>query len=232
MPDRQGDQVQWARTFTAVVGPAAAEYGVPADLMTRFGQATAVLASAWDAAAETNTRTRVTVEAKDEALAAMKRLARECVSHVQGTASVTNAMKVAAGVTVRDARPSPSPVPTDQPFVKVVSVDGRTVTVELRQHADRRGRPAKVAGATVFASPTGVVGGAADDWRFVANTTRTRLEIPFPPSATGDTVYVTAYWNNSRDQAGPAARPVAVNLPAGGTVPGEAGEAPRMKIAA
>ena len=57
-----------------------------------------------------------------------------------------------------------------------------------------------------------------DEWKFAANTTRTTISIPFGPSATGDTVWITAFWSNSRDESGPAAAPVSVNLPAGGSV--------------
>jgi hypothetical protein len=57
------------------------------------------------------------------------------------------------------------------------------------------------------------------------------VTIPFQPSSVGDTVYLSAFWWNERGESGPAATPVAINLPAGGVVMTEADETPILKAA-
>jgi hypothetical protein len=140
-------------------------------------------------------------------------------------------MKIDAGITVRKTHPSSTPAPSQKPFIKVVKTDGRTVTIELRQNASKRGKPVDVAGATIFTATGAAAPVSGEDWKFLANTGKTVVEIPFAPSATGDTVHVTAFWNNAKDESGPAANVVSINLPAGGVLPSEAGETPALKAA-
>ena len=102
------------------------------------------------------------------------------------------------------------------------------MTIELSQTKTKRGKPAKVAGAMIFTHTGATAPQSIDTWRFATATTRTTIEIPFGPSATGDTVWVTAFWNNSRDESGPAGTPVSINLPAGGVLPKEVGETIRL----
>ena len=72
-----------------------------------------------------------------------------------------------------------------------------------------------------------------EGWQFSSIVTRTTVELPFPPSATGTTAYVTAFWTNSLGQSGPAAAPIKIELPAGGYAPREVSEpVSRLKIAA
>jgi len=131
---------------------------------------------------------------------------------------------------VRVTHGTPIPAPSQKPFIKTVGTDGRNGTFELRQNSTRRGKPKNVAGAMVFTYTGPNAPQDINAWKFATATTKTTIELPFPPSATGDTVWVTAFWQNAKDESGPAANPVSVNLPAGGMLPKETVEA--MKIAA
>ena len=159
-------------------------------------------------------------------------MAADLVSIIQGTPSVTSDMKIALGVTVRKTRPTRIDAPTVAPFLRVSKIEGRTVTVELRQSTARRGKPAKVAGANVFTHTGPTEPTSMEQWQFAQSVTRTTVELPCSPSATGDTLWVTAFWTNAKGQAGPAGRAAGVNLAAGGPLPAEAGERQGLKIAA
>ncbi len=223
MPAKQAEQVQWAATFMSVVGGQAAQYGVSAALMTEFDALNNTLQSAWSAAVEPSTRTKGTVAAKDAALREMKRAAKNLVSIIQGTPGVTEQMKVDAGLTVRKTHPSPKPAPTEQPLIQVKKVSGRNVTIELRQDAQRRAKPAAVTNALLFTYAGETAPMDTNLGSFVTTTTSRTVTIPFPPSATGDRVWVTAMWANAKAETGPAADPpVFVDLPAGGVLPTEA----------
>lgn len=116
------------------------------------------------------------------------------------------------------------PVPSVKPLLSVKSIDGRSATVSIKRQDGKRGRPAKVASATIVALlPDG-------SFQFLANTTRTTETITFPSSAVGDAVTITAFWTNAKDESGPAATPLTVNLPAGEAMP--VAQAKTMKLAA
>lgn len=222
MPARQAEQVTWAQTFATVVGQDREAYGIPVDLMQQFIQTNNSLQGLWVAAVEPSTRTRGVVAAKNAALAEMKRQARNLVSIIQGTPTVTPQMKINAGVTIRDTHPTPVPPPQDAPVLQVKKVSGRTVTLTIRPDQARRGKPAGVAGATVFVYTGPNPPEDNNDWKFIASVSRTTFNIPFGPSSTGDTAWITAFWTNAKNQSGPACEPIRVNLPAGGVLPHEA----------
>lgn len=231
MPDKQADQVAWAAQFLGAVQANAPQYGVPATMVTAFSAIVGTMQEAWAAASNPATRTKGTVAAKDVAVKNMKTYARGMVSIVQGMPGVTDEMKITAGLTVRKTKPTPRPVPVQRPFVKVINVDGRTVRIELRQDAAKRGRPAGVASATVLTASGITSPMTADGWIFGSTTTRTTVDVPFPPSETGDTVWITAYWSNTRGETGPGATPISINLPAGGQMATKAQSSMKLRAA-
>jgi len=229
MPAKQADQVEWSRTFVAVVSPVSDEYGLTKAEMGGFEVINAALQTAWSNNADPATRSRTTVSAKNTALKAMKAKATDLVRRIQGTATVTDTMKVMAGVTVYKTTRTPSSVPRTSPFISA-KPNGRSVLIELQKDRSKRGKPAGVQGATIFTHVGPTAPQSMDDWKFMASSTTTTVEIPFGPSATGDTVWITAFWKNTRDESGPATPPISINLPAGGVLPKEVGET--IKLAA
>ena len=231
MPKKQYEAVAWSGNFAAMLANQPETYGLTTNQATAFAAVNTTLQAAYLAATTPETKNIVTVANKDAALAAMKVVARNLVSIIQGTPSVTDGQKLALGLTVR-AAPTTIPAPTVSPLIKIRSVDARNVTVELLQSASKRGKPAGVAAAMIFthcgtSEPTTLA-----DWQYALTATRTVVDLPFGPSETGDTAYVTAFWCNAKGQAGPAARPASVNLAAGNALPREASEKPKLKIAA
>ncbi|MGC4031441.1 MAG: hypothetical protein QM754_06855 [Tepidisphaeraceae bacterium] len=219
MPRLEIEQVAWSQNLVDVVTPNAAAYGVPTAVMTAFAAVNDSLQTAWAAASAMNSRTRGSVADKNTALRQMKIAARQVVGLIQSTPTVSDQMKIDAKVTVRKTHPTPSPVPGYAPVPVIKAVNDRTVSLELWQDKQKRGRPAKVAGASVFTAPAGAALSDTTAWTLYANTTQTKLDVVFPPSTTGDSVQITAYWSNSRGESGPAAKPVTVNLPASGNLP-------------
>jgi hypothetical protein len=220
LPSKKADQVAWAANVAATIsGLAIPLYGVPAAVMTTFTTANTNLQTAWAAAQNPATRTKGTIAAANNALITMRAAAKPVVGFVQANPAVTDTMKVNAGMTVRKTKPSPKPTPDQSPNIEVDSVSGRTVTIRLRQDADKRAKPTAVQNALVFSYIGAVAPMETNLWTFVATTTASTLEIPFGPSATGDTVWITAMWVNAKSETGPAAKEISVNLPAGGVLP-------------
>lgn len=190
-----------------------ATYGLVAADATSYSALHTSYANAL-AACDPGQRSKSLVATKNAARNGLKNAARLLAKRVEGTASVTDAQKIELGLNVR-ALPSPIPAPSNPPALDVVSVTGRIVRVRLHDSTDasRRGKPAGVAGATVFS----FVGAAAPTdpgaWKFEGNTTRTTIDVLFPDSAAaGAVVWVTAFWRNERDLSGPACAPISTNL--------------------
>jgi hypothetical protein len=162
-----------------------------------------------------------TILAKDEARVDLVAYCREVARAVQGTMTVTNQQRYDLGLTVREAEPSPIPPPASKPGLDIIATTGNTVKIRLHDStsSSRRGKPAGVAGAAVFA----FVGPAAPTdpalWRFQGNTTRTTFDVTFPPeTAPGARVWLCAFWFNPRAQSGPACDPVGTNIPGGASM--------------
>jgi len=231
MPPDIAAQVAWSQNMaTRINGPLGSTYGLPDSMCESFETANTTLQAANLAAVEPTTRNRITIERRNNALHIMKAQARAIVSTLRGNTALTSDQLLQLGVTVPKTTRSASPVPGTSPHIKVTKTDGRLVTVELSQTKAKRGKPTKVAGAIVFTYVGATAPQGVDGWKFATATTRTTIELPFGPSAAGDTIWITAFWNNSRDESGPAAIPVSVNLPAGGTLPKEIKET--LKLAA
>ena len=150
MPDKQDQAVAWSQNFATKIESDFATYGLTAVQSSAFQTVNNELQAAFLATQNPDLKSKVAVRRKNTALAAMKAMARNLVSIVQGTSTVSAAQKDSLGVTVRSTTRQAAQQPTQAPFLKVLDVSGRTIIVELQQGSSRRGRPAKVAAATVF----------------------------------------------------------------------------------
>ncbi len=137
---------------------------------------------------------------------------------VQATPSVTPEQKSELEVTVRDGEGSPIPAPPTPPQIDLVSMVGRTLSIRLHNgDSTRRGKPAGVAGASVFSYVGPTPPAEIASWKFEGSTTRTTTDVAFAPDlAPGTKVWVTAFWFNPRSQSGPACDPVSALIQFGG----------------
>ena len=208
-------------------------YGVPDALAADYAVKQSLFAQRLQTAVDPETQGRRTVFLKNEAKTSLVEATRQIARQIGNTLTVTNDQRQALGLPVRSDTKNAIPVPRARPILKAKAVNGRTVVMELCQSANRRGKPEGVAGATIFTHVGATVPMAGEPWQFALAVTRSSFELPFGPSETGDTVWDTAFWTNAKGQSGPACEAVKVNLPAGGALPAEAGEAkPRMRMAA
>ncbi len=224
MPTRESDQLAVCQNLVAVVGANMPGYKVSVELMDEFSAAVTAAAAALATVQNQTTRTKVTIAEKNEKMEAMRRLARAVVGIVQFTPGVTDAMKLAAGVTVR-AQPSRHPAPIVKPIVVVNRVEDRRVYIQLRGDENTRAKPRFCTGAVVFSHVGETAPASVHEWDFAATVTRTDVVLPFPPSETGDTAWISAFWQNGKGESGPASQPIRINLPAASVVPTETEEA-------
>lgn len=218
LPDSDAALLAWSLNFKTLIVATPTVYGLTAPLATAYGVLHDAFATAL-AAADPAIRTRASVATKNTARTALKNNARLLANLVSGTASVTNAQKLALGLTVR-AEPSPIPPPATAPSLDVLSVSGWTVKIRLHDAASSsaRGKPAGVDGAAVFSYVGATPPADLSGWKFEGNTGRTTLDVAFDTAlAPGTRVWLSAFWFNGRKQNGPSSSLVATNLQ-GGTV--------------
>lgn len=206
----------WSLNFSSLITAAPTTYGLVAGDATAYAALHTAFATAL-AACDPGERSKSLVAAKNTARTALKNSARLLAKRVEGTATVTDAQKLALGLNVR-ATPAPIPPPAYAPGIAILATIGNTVKLRLFDATDsaRRGKPAGVDGASVFsfvgATPPGEVSG----WKFEGNTSRAKFDIAFPgDTAPGAKVWFTAFWFNERKQAGPTTTPVGTNIPGG-----------------
>ncbi|HEX8520629.1 MAG TPA: hypothetical protein VF669_00150 [Tepidisphaeraceae bacterium] len=216
LPNSDSALLAWSLNFKSLIISSPTAFGLTTALASAYGTLHDSYASAL-AACDPAIRTRGAVATKNTAKNALKANARLLADLVRGTASVTNAQKLALGLTVRSAG-SPIPPPSDAPGLDVVSVSAWTVNIKLHDAAvaGKRGKPPGVSGASVFTFVGANPPVDISAWQFVGNTGKTKLSVPFPNTlAAGAKVWLAAFWFNPRKQSGPVCAPVGTNLPGG-----------------
>jgi hypothetical protein len=224
MSSTQAGQAMWAATFVAVVQPDFAAYGLTEAEFDAFKDLNIDLQAKWTAwNANPNHRTKAMRVAKDSAFSAMRAEAKYLVRKIQGTRTVTDEMKSDAGLTIYKTTLTPKPIPATAPVIGTTLKPNRVVALTLSESVGKKSKPSNVAGAVVFYAIGEEPPATVDGWTFSNVTTKSSVEIPFP-TGPAQTVYITAFWTNSRDETGPSATPVRVDLPAGTALVGESGE--------
>jgi hypothetical protein len=218
LPKRESELLTWSTNFSLKITAAPTDYGLVAAQATAYAALHSTFSAAYLAANDPSTRTPSSIVAKDTAKDALIANARSLARIVQATPTVTDEQKSDLGLTVRDVGPSPINPPADAPGMDIVSAVVRTVKIRLHDSANptRRGKPAGVAGASVFSYVGATPPAEIASWKFEGNTTRTVVDVEFAADvASGATVWLCAFWYNPRAQSGPACAPVSTNLPGG-----------------
>lgn len=213
MPTTDAGLLAWSTNFRTRISADPAVYGLTAEAASAYEATQAAYAAAYQLAVDPGTRTRPSIAAKDAAKAAVRLASRQLGRIVEGTASVTDAQKLALGLNVRRP-PSPRPAPSTAPVLEVLTVIGRTV--RLRLHGDepgRRGKPKDVANAMVFTWIGETPSSDRNDWRFEFATNKLLVDIEFADETpAGTRVWITAHWNNAKSEPGPMSQPIGTLL--------------------
>lgn len=220
LPTREAELVTWSKTFGTYISANEVQVGLTIEQAGAYDALQSSFAAAYQTANDPATRSPANIESKNLAKNALVEETRQLVAIVQAFPGTTNTMRSAMGITVRDNEPTPVPVPVNPPQLDIVSVQGRTVKMRLRNaiNGERR-KPAGVQGATVLSYVGETIPGSLRDWTFEGNTTRLDVPVVFSESVPmGSKVWIAAFWYNRRAESGPASSPVAAHVGFGGMV--------------
>jgi hypothetical protein len=170
------------------------------------------------AARADGTQSQSLTAAKDSAKLGLLNYARELYSFVAADNTISQADKILLGIHLR-VIPGPIPRPGVRPGMDIISVNGRTVALNIHDSASssRRGKPAGSLAAWVYSYVGENYPADMTEWNFEGATTKPRFDILFPSTvAGGSQVWVCAAWINAKQELGPMGVPQTTNLQGGG----------------
>lgn len=221
IPASDGRLVSWSATLAERVGLSPDEYGVSSLVAAELAAKQAVFAAAYAIAVAPETRGGSTVFRKNTARTELIAIARDVVRAAQGVIGLGDQKKYALGITVRKAHRSPTPAIETMPGVRLRSIDGRIMSLQIRDSVSgRRARPAFACGAAIFShagpNPSPDIG----NWKFEQNTIHPNVTIVFPSALPpGTTVWIAVRWLNANLQPGPACVPLQATIGYGTVLP-------------
>ncbi len=214
LPSREAQLVTFTGEFSTNISKNSKGYGLTVDQATEYATTRERFVTAFNVAQNPLTRTPPNIQAKDAAKTSLINATRMLVDVVQAWPEMTNEKRADLKITLRDRKPTPSPVPSTSPFIKVKSIDGRIVTFECQSTKTSRGKPKDVSGVTLFSHYGPTPPQTAEGWKLIGMSGRTTVTTTFDDMDAGGTVYVTGFWFNGRKQSGPSGKPISISLAA------------------
>jgi hypothetical protein len=212
IPVRDAELLSWSGNVESIITLDAPHYNLVPDRIATFSEKRTAFADDLQKASDPLTRTSVTIMAKKLSRDALMAEARQIVRTIESAPDVTDEDRRALAINVKKA-PTPVPVPAEAPEMDILSVTGNTVRCRLHgPQASRRGKPAGVAGATVYSFVGETPPADVTQWRYEGNMTRTTFAVTFDGATPGQKVWLVAGWFNPRQQRGPLCPPVGTNV--------------------
>lgn len=234
LPNTDDGLLSFASNFSARITATPVVYGLVAVQATAYAAAFADYQAKLQTAKNPITRTKPTITAKDTSRDALRTITRQFAKIVDATVTVTDAQRVELGLNVRKT-PSSIPAPTDRPGVGLVSVAGRTVSIDIRDTAasTKRGKPYGALAAWVYSYVGTDYPTDPSEWDFQGATTRSSFDIEFPDDVeNGTQVWICAAWINAKQEAGPISVPLTTNVQGGGMSRAQKKNTQGVKLAA
>jgi hypothetical protein len=215
---KMADAVAGAANFAAGIATDFASLGLTTAQQSAFGLVNSSLQSAWTASINPETRTSVSIEARDLALKNMREMAVDLAKIIYATPAVTDPQLVALGLQPRPGR-TPSVLITETPVVTVYKVQGRQVIIRVRDASGAvRGKLPAAVGAMVYSFVGATPPSGHEGWTSEGPITKDTAIVAFDDSVpVGGRVWFAAQWFNSKG-VGPGCTPVAAVIGADGSL--------------
>jgi len=207
---KDSDLLAWSRGFGERINLTPGDFGLTAAQASAYAVLHDAFAAAYALATDPNSNSKANINAKNQARLALLNAdggAWALVKIIEAHPSTTLGMLGELGLRVpREAaavaRPSAAPA------MSIVATMGRIVKVRLRdrEHAEKRGKPVGVRGATVLYWVGDEPPCDVSQWMFAMNASKPAFDVAMPKSVpAGSGVWLTAFWFNDKMEAGPAA---------------------------
>jgi len=156
------------------------------------------------------TKTKATVQAKNESRLAMLIIVRPLLQYIKDNAGVASDDKVALGLNVNGNTKIPVPAPSTMPVVQIVAATPRQHLLRFRDSIDatRRGKPPGVKLLELFCQIGDSPAVSIEYARFIKNVTRDTFVMNFAEGDIGKTAHYWTTWCNGKGDPGPCSVPV------------------------
>lgn len=210
IPTRDVDLVPWADNFRDLIVANPALYGMQAS----DGVAIAAVVNPFDAsyvvATNPSTRTPATIAAKDSDKGAMIPILRLYAQTIKLNQGVTNENKIALGIHINDAGPSPVPVPTSLPLLTITGARHllQEIKIQATETPTSKAKPAGTKGALIFTTLGTTAATDPDASPFKAINTKTPVQLVYQSGDVGKIATTWARWFNQKGELGPWSLPI------------------------
>jgi hypothetical protein len=205
----------WSTPFSAQLTATPAAFSIsPAQASTYAGLHSAFIA-AYEVTKDNSTRTPGSIVTKRAAQKSADDYARMLIGIIQKSPTTSDTQRTDLGINVPRAR-SPINPPTIIPTLDVLKRYGTSVEIRIHDGSESRGKPAGVAGASVYSFVGPVCPTDPAMFKSEGITTRMQTTIDFDPTLPpGTVVWITACFYSPRGQTGTACQPVSTVLAGG-----------------
>ena len=159
--------------------------------------------AAWAAYENPVTRTILITATKQNARAEYEKPLKTLVANLKANTRLTDDDRRAAGIHIRDTRPTPMPVPTTFPVLAIDTSTSRRLTINFRNsETNSKAKPKGVQGAEF----KWIIADEKPTVEQLTNSTfdtRTPCTLVFNDQQRAKTVWICARWQNTRGEKGP-----------------------------
>lgn len=209
-PVREAELVTWATQLSQHLNTTPGEFGTDLATAEAYDDVVGGFVTAYQTANNPPTRSKPFIEAKNVKKNFLVSESRKLIAVLQAWPGMTNEKRDILEIPRRGNEPTPIGPPTVMPVLRVASVEGNVINLELRRaDGTTRSKPEGVRSARLFSFVGANPPSDLPAWTFDGGTTKSDPQITVPAGvAPGSVVWVAAMWVNPRDQPGPACAPV------------------------
>ncbi|MDR1372304.1 MAG: hypothetical protein LBJ17_04150 [Dysgonamonadaceae bacterium] len=206
IPQPDGKFLQWTNNFINYLSGLYTQLGFPREVYEQLTTLHGDFAQKLEIAEEPATRTKLSVQAKNDARAALEKDLRQAIrEYLTNNHLVTDEDRDGLGLPIHKITRTPSPVATDSPDTDVdTSVIGR-ITINFFEKGSRhkKGKPAGQHGAEVAWIISDTPPTRWDELLHSNIDTNSPFTLSFEHDQRGKTVYFALRWENTRGEKGP-----------------------------
>ncbi|HVU62757.1 MAG TPA: hypothetical protein VHC70_02180 [Phycisphaerales bacterium] len=204
-PVRESDLDAWLNNFKTLIAANPTNYGLTAADATSITNAFNSWHTAWVAAVSDGTRSKLTIETKNEQKASVLFVVRGYMAQILANRGVSNTLKMGLGLHVRDTTPTPVPPPSTRPALKVVKTGSGFQTVTAADEATplKRARPAGSVGLLIYRAVAEDAVGDPANAQFLTFVGKPAAQSNFTAADRGKMATYFARWTNARGEVGP-----------------------------
>jgi hypothetical protein len=216
IPSKDRDFLQWTNNFLNQLPAMIGRLGFPNHEYEALSSLRNDFSAKFTLAEEPATRTKVSVQNKNDSRAMLEKALRQDVKeYLNFNRALTDGDRDTLGLPVYKTGRTPAPVATKHPDYDVDSSEIRRLTIHFFEQGSKhtKAKPAGQHGAEIRWAILDTPPHSLDDLAHSSFDTHTPLTLSFDEYQRGKTVYFCLCWENTRGEKGPWSEIVSAIIP-------------------